>query len=83
LPETELLQPVGDLLHRGSAPGLPGFISPHRTDYPTNSSRAAAAHRAVTCRTVPLPAVAGTARASDRRPGPPRSPSPEPHQRPW
>ncbi len=32
LPETELLQPVGDLLHRG----LPGFISPHRPDYPTN-----------------------------------------------
>jgi hypothetical protein len=33
LPETELLQPVGDLLHRGSALGFAGFIRPHRPDY--------------------------------------------------
>jgi hypothetical protein len=34
LPETELLKPISDLLHRGSALGLSGFIRPHRRVYP-------------------------------------------------
>ena len=34
LPETKLLKPVSDLLHRGSAPGLSGLTRPHRRVYP-------------------------------------------------
>ena len=34
LSETELLKPVSDLLHRGSAPGLSGSPAPHRQVYP-------------------------------------------------
>jgi hypothetical protein len=30
LPETELLKPISDLLHRGSAPVVPGLTRPHR-----------------------------------------------------
>ena len=34
LPETELLKPVSDLLHRRSAPRFSGLTGPHRQVYP-------------------------------------------------
>jgi hypothetical protein len=34
LSETELLKPVSDLLHRGSAPGLAGLNPPAPQVYP-------------------------------------------------
>jgi hypothetical protein len=34
LPEAELLKPISDLLHRGSAPKLSGINRPHRQVYP-------------------------------------------------
>ena len=39
LPETELLKPVSDLLHRGNAPGLSGLTRPHRRVYPERVQR--------------------------------------------
>jgi hypothetical protein len=38
LPETELLKPVSDLLHHGSAPGLSGLTRPHRQCIPNGCS---------------------------------------------
>ena len=38
LPETELLEPVRDLLHRDSAPGLSSLTRPHRLVYPNGCS---------------------------------------------
>ena len=71
LSETELLQPISDLLHRGSAPDYSGFIRPHRPDYLTNPQRSRRTRVLAACGgpfksfAIPLPALPGAAHAPD------------------
>jgi hypothetical protein len=78
LSETELLQPISDLLHRGSAQDYSGFVRPHRPDYLTNPQRSRRIRALADCGgpfksfAIPLPALARAAHAPGPMTGSPK-----------